>query len=146
MNVDFAFVCDYAEATGKLNALGIGFETIIGKQLPVRHPHFCLVIQLRTSTVEAGEKNIKVFLIDADGKEVIKPLEGKFNIPKTPGGLESVGRFVMEFANVQFPLYDTYSVRAVIDGTEMVNIGFKVTPPPKQQQPPPPLPPNQQAS
>ncbi|MBT3363165.1 MAG: hypothetical protein HN407_05830 [Chloroflexi bacterium] len=52
----------------------------------------------------------------------------------------------MEFANVQFPLYDTYSVRAVIDGTEMVNIGFKVTPPPKQQQPPPPLPPNQQAS
>jgi len=147
MNVDYAFLCDYAEGGAKLSALGIGFENIIGKQLPVRHPHFCLVIQLRTSTVEAGAKDIKVHLIDADGKDVIPAIEGKFNLPRAASGTESIGRVVMEFNNVQFPLYDTYSVRAVIEGIEMVNIAFKVIPPPVQQQPPPPpQTPNQQAS
>jgi len=132
VKVDFAFLCDYAEGSGKLSALGIGFEIIIGKQLPVRHPHFCLVIQLRTSTVEASAKEIKVYLIDADGKDVIPPLQGKFNIPKAPSGTESIGRVVMEFNSVQFPLYDTYSVRAVIEGIEMVSIPFKVIPPPQK--------------
>ena len=28
MTVDFAFVCDYAEVGGKINAMGIGFDTI----------------------------------------------------------------------------------------------------------------------
>ena len=132
MKVDFAFLCDFAEGGGKLSALGIGFESIVGKQLPVRHPHFCLVIQLRTSTVEAGAKEIKVYLIDVDGKDVIPPIEGKFSIPKVPSGTESIGRVVMEFNSVQFPLYDTYSVRAVMEGIEMVNIPFKVVPPPQK--------------
>jgi hypothetical protein len=132
VKVDFAFLCDFADGGGKLSALGIGFENIVGKQLPVRHPHFCLVIQLRTSTVEAGAKEIKVHLIDADGKDVIPAIEGKFNIPKALSGTESIGRVVMEFNSVQFPLYDTYSVRAVIEGIEMVNIPFKVIPPPQK--------------
>ena len=132
MKVDFAFLCDFATAAGKLSALGIGFESIVGKQLPVRHPHFCLVVQLKTSTVEAEVKDIKVYLIDADGKDVIPPIEGKFNLPKAPSGTESIGRVVMEFNGVQFPLYDTYSVRAVIEGIEMVNIPFKVMPPPQK--------------
>jgi len=132
VKVDFAFLCDFAEGGGKLSALGIGFENIVGKQLPVRHPHFCLVIQLRTSTVEAGAKEIKVYLIDADGKDVIPPIEGKFSIPKAPSGTESIGRVVMEFNSVQFPLYDTYSVRAVMEGIEIVNIPFKVVPPPQK--------------
>ena len=132
MNVDYAFLCDYAQGGAKLNALGIGFENIMGKQLPVRHPHFCLVMQIRTSTVEAGVKDMKVHLIDADGNDVIPVASGKINIPKAATGTDSIGRVVMEFNNVQFPVYDTYSVRAVIEGIEMVNLAFKVVPPPKK--------------
>ena len=40
MQVDFAFICDYAEATNKINALGIGFDTIMAARVPTRHPHF----------------------------------------------------------------------------------------------------------
>ena len=133
MNVDYAFLCDYAQGGVKLNAMGIGFENIVGKQLPVRHPHFCLVMQIRTSTVEAGVKDMKVHLIDADGNDVIPVASGKINIPKAAAGTDSIGRVVMEFNNVQFPVYDTYSVRAVIEGIEMVNLAFKVVPPPKKK-------------
>jgi hypothetical protein len=130
MDIDFAFICDFAEASGKLNALGIGFDTIYAQKLPVRHGHFSLVLQLRASILETGQKNIQVNLIDEDGKDVITPVQGGFNIPLNEGGQPSIGRFVMEFGNVEFKAYGNYSVRVVIEGMEMASIAFRVSPPP----------------
>ena len=54
MRVDFAFLCDHAEVSGKINALGIGFDTIYARKVPVRHPYFFLVAQFRASIAEIG--------------------------------------------------------------------------------------------
>ena len=133
MNVDFAFVCDYADVTGKINALGIGFDTIFAPKVPFRHHTFFLVLQLRANVVEAGEKNLKVDLIDEDGKGVIPPLTGKFNITKPPAGTESTGRIAMRFDNVEFPKYGAYSLHVVVEGHEMVRVPLRVSPPPSAE-------------
>lgn len=131
MIIDFAFVCDYAEATGKINALGIGFDTIYAPNVPAKHPSFFLVIQLRANVVEAGEKNLEVHLIDEDGKDIIPTLRGKVSIPKPASGTESIGRIAMQFQNVEFPRYGLYSLHAVVEGLEMVRVPLKVSPPPQ---------------
>ena len=130
MQVDFAFICDYAEATNKINALGIGFDTIMSGQMPTRHPTFVLVIQMRATVVEAGEKNFEVHLIDEDGKEIMPALMGKFNIPRPPSGTESTGRLALRFDGVEFPRYGAYSIHMVVEGHEMVRIGLRVSQPP----------------
>ena len=129
MKLDFAFVCDYAEVTGKINALGIGFDTIHAPKVPCKHPHFFLVIQLRANVVEAGEKNLEVRLIDEDGKDILPTLRGKFIIHKPVSGTESIGRIAMEFNNVEFPRYGSYSLHAVIEGHEMMRVPLKISPP-----------------
>jgi len=126
MQVDFAFICDYAEATNKVNALGIGFDTIMSSRVPVRHPNFFLVTQLRANVVEAGEKNFEVHLIDEDGKEIIPPIKGKLNIPRPPAGTESTGRIAMRFDGVEFPKYGTYSMHLLVEGHEMSRIPLRV--------------------
>ena len=131
MIIDFAFICDYAEVTGKINALGIGFDTIFAPKMPCRHPSFFLVLQLRANVVEAGEKTLEVHLIDEDGKDTIPTVGGKFSIPKPVGGTESVGRIAMQFHNVEFPRYGSYSLHAVVEGHEMVRVPLKVSPPPQ---------------
>jgi hypothetical protein len=136
VQVDFAFICDYAEATNKVNALGIGFDTIMAGQVPVRHPNFFLVMQLRANLVEAGEKNFEIALIDDEGREVLPPLKGKINIPRPPSGTESTGRLSMRFDNVEFPRYGSYSLHVVVEGHEMVRIPLRVLPAP-------PVPPQQ---
>ena len=133
MKPDFAFICDYAEVTGKINALGIGFDTIFAPNVPSKHSSFFLVIQLRASVVEAGEKNLEVHLIDEDGKDIIPVLRGKFSIPEPIVGTESIGRIAMQFHNVEFPRYGSYSLHAVVDGCEMVRVPLKVSPPPQTQ-------------
>ena len=131
MKLDFAFVCDYAEATRKINALGIGFDTIYAPKVPCKHPSFFLVIQLRANVVEAGEKNLQVRLIDEDGKDIIPIVSGKFSVPKPSAGTESTGRVAMQFGNVEFPQYGSYSLHAVIEGQEMVRVPLRLSPPPQ---------------
>jgi len=130
MRVDFAFVCDYAEAFGKINALGIGFDRILVPQIPHRHPHFSLVVQLRASTVEAGQKSIKVNVIDEDGKDIVPALDSRVTIPKPESGTESIGRFVIEFGNVEFRRYGVHSVRVSVEQTEVAEVNFAVSAPP----------------
>lgn len=129
MKCDFAFVCDYAEVSGKINALGIGFDTIYAPKVPCKHPHFFLVIQLRANVVESGEKNLEVRLIDEDGADIIPAIRGKFTIPKPHAGTEGTGRIAMEFNNVVFPKHGSYSLHAVIEGHELVCVPLKVSPP-----------------
>ena len=131
MKLDFAFICDYAAVAGKINALGIGFDTIFASQVPTKHPHFSLVIQLRANVVEAGEKNLEVHLIDEDGKDVIPVIKGKFMVQKPAAGIESTGRIGIAFNNVEFPHYGSYSLHAVIEGLELVDVPLRVSPPPK---------------
>ena len=134
MKLDFAFICDYADASGKkLNALGIGFDTIFSPKVPARHPHFFLVMQLRANVVEAGEKNIEVRLIDEDGTDVIPNLRAKFTIQRPATGTESIGRIALQLQNVEFPRYCSYSLHAVVEGHDMVDISLRVAPPSQGQ-------------
>ena len=130
MNIDFAFICDYANAAGKLSAVGIGFDTIFTPVVPYRHNHFSLVLQLRVNPEEAGQKNIRINLIDDDGVNMIKPIDGSFGIPKSEGPMPSIGRFVMEFGSVEFKKYGNYCVRVMIDDTEAASLYFRVAVPP----------------
>ena len=131
MNTDFAFICDAAEAGTKINALGIGFDTIYAAQMPVRHPHFSLVLQLRASVAEAGQKRIEVSLLDEDGKDLIPRVQGQFNLPRTEGRSTSVGRFVMEFNNVEFKAYGSYTIEVTVEGMEVASLPFRVLQNPK---------------
>ncbi len=131
MNVDFAFVCDYAEVMGKINALGIGFDTIFAQKVPAKHPLFFLVIQLRANIVEAGEKDLAVSIIDEDGKDIVPTLQAKFAIRKPEIGAESIGRIAIAFRDVEFPRYCLYSIHAVIDKHEIVRIPLRIGSPPQ---------------
>lgn len=131
MDVDFAFICDHAEIAGKINALGIGFDTIYAAQVPVTHPYFHLVVQLRASVTEAGNKDMEVRLIDADGNDVIPAITSRFEVPRPSAGTEGIARIAVLFQNVAFNDYGSYSVRVIIQGAEMVRIPLRVAPPPQ---------------
>ena len=135
MKIDFAFICDYAEAREKINALGIGFDRIYAKNVPVKHPHFSVVVQLKFNRTEAGTKDVRVHLTDADGTDVIPPIKGNIVVNAPPTGiLEGTTRMVMEFAGVEFKNYGDYAVRVNIATQEVVSIPISIAPPPAPQQ------------
>ena len=49
MEVNFAFLCDYADQSGaKMTAIGIGFDTIYATRVPAVHALFFSVISLKS--------------------------------------------------------------------------------------------------
>jgi hypothetical protein len=132
MKVDFAFICDYADARGKINALGIGFDTIYAPKVPVKHPIFSFVLQLRTSAEDFGAKKIEVHLTDDDGKDIISAINRTIQLRRPATGAESIARLALQFGNVQFPRHGHYSIRAVLDGHEIASVPLNVSLPPKQ--------------
>ena len=125
----FAFICDYADAAGgKINALGIGFDTIYAQEVPTTHPHFYLVLKLRADAAEAGGKDIRINLIDADGNDVIEPVTGVQVIPRPKGSAETTANLVVGFSNVQFQKFGSHSLHVVIHGNTMARIPLRVAP------------------
>ncbi|MEE9286187.1 MAG: hypothetical protein V3V35_10740 [Dehalococcoidia bacterium] len=127
MNVEFAFICDYADAGTKISALGIGFDTIMAREVPVTHPHFHLVAQFRASVAETGEKELVIRLIDADGADVMSPVTVKINVSPPPQGLtESVARMAIGVNGVRFNKFGQYALHVVMQGQEIIRIPLRV--------------------
>ncbi len=134
MELDFAFVCDYAEITNKINALGIGFDTIFAQAVPVTHGSFHLVAQFRAEPTEVGEKRLTFSIIDADGKPIMKPAEASITIaPPAPGSYDIVARVSIAFGSVSFPRFGAYSLHADLGGQEVIRIPLRIAKSPQQR-------------
>ena len=125
MEVDFAFLCDYAENAAKVNALGIGFDTISAPEVPCRHGQMHLVVQFRANVTEQGIKRARIEMIDADGGSVAT-VEGEMDIRVPDGGTEALARLAVAFNGIEFPRFGDYSIHILIDDNEMKRIGFHV--------------------
>jgi len=132
LEVNFAFLCDYADQSGrKMGALGIGFDTIHAAKVPARHQIFYSVISIKFSSVEAGTKQVGMHLIDEDGKDIVPPLDATINVPPPPPGfLYTNQRIALAMHGVTFPRYGDYAVSWLLGGQEIKTVSLKVAPPP----------------
>lgn len=131
MEVNYAFLCDYADNSGKLAAFGIGIDTIYAPAVPTVHPLFYAVIALRFSSVEVGQKQIGVRIIDADGNNVMPPLDATINVqPPPPYYTYRVQRIATALHGISFPKYGDYSISWLVNGQEVNQVPLKVAPPP----------------
>ena len=130
MRVDFGFVCDYADASaGKINALGIGFDTIYAQSIPWAQPLFFFVAQVSASVAEVGQKELELKLIDEDGSQIAE-VRGSFPVVQPTPGAEARARMAIQFAGVVFPTYGRYALHLVIGGNELHVVPITVAQPP----------------
>ena len=134
LNTNFGFLCDYADNSGgKLNAIGIGFDTIYARTEPISHHQLFAVLSINFSSAEVGTKRVGLHIIDADGKDISPPMDQPINVPAPqPGYLFRTQRIVLGLRSLNFPAFGDYSVIWLIDGTEVHHMTVKVAPPPSQ--------------
>ncbi len=129
MNVDFAFLCDHAEAGNKLHAMGVGIDTLYIEDVPGVHAGFFAVLQLRFSSTEAGRKNLSVHVMEPDGASVAR-MDGAIEAHEPPDGFgNTVTRIVLGLKPIPVEKLGPYSVRWVLDGMDVCEVPFKVAKP-----------------
>lgn len=130
VDLDFAFLCDSAqESGGKIHALGIGFDTILAPNVPATHPLLTVVAQLRYSITEAGAKSLAIRAVDADGQNIVEPIDRTIEFPTPPRRPTNTARLIIALTAVRFASYGDYSVHIAINGSEIARLPLTVAAP-----------------
>lgn len=132
MKLQFAFLADFALAhpDGKIYVLGGGFDTIYASDLPVRHPHLALVLNLQFAATETGRTYaIEIRPHDSTGAPFLQVTtiqaspQRNLQAPTAPVTFQSV----LNFQGVQLRAIGEHSFSIVVDGQELAVVPLRVT-------------------
>jgi hypothetical protein len=131
LEVNFAFLCDYADQSGgKMTAVGIGIDTIYAAKVPLTHSLFYSTISIKFSATDVGPKQVGMRLIDADGNSIMPPLDATINVSSPPQGLLYRNQnIVLAIRGVTFPDYGDYTISWLLNGQEIKTVPLKVAQP-----------------
>jgi hypothetical protein len=116
MEIEIFTLCDFAQDNmSKLTIVGT-FDSINAKQFPVAHPFCAIASRMRFSAKETGDFDFKLRLIDSEGVEIIKPIEGNINVGAPLNNQFTTVNFVVNFNQLQFSKAGRYSFELYLDG------------------------------
>jgi hypothetical protein len=122
MKVELFTACDYAaDYAGKLTLVGI-FDTLGAPSTPVVHPQLCVAAKLRFDDLEAGPKQVRFTLTDADGRDVLQPIEMQIVAPApATDTATSVVNLVFNLGHIRFEHLGEYALDLFLDGVQIAS-------------------------
>ncbi|MBC8481408.1 MAG: hypothetical protein H8D47_01925 [Planctomycetes bacterium] len=116
MNIEAFLLCDCAtDQMGKLNVLG-AFDNLYSGKLPASHPACAVVSRIRFEKIEAGEHQIRINIIDSDGKSIGPDLKGNIDVRFGEKAETTVANIILNIQRLKFENYGKYRIDLAIDG------------------------------
>ena len=126
MNVELFVLCDAAaDYNGKLSILG-AFDAIWARTVPAVHPQCAVALRMRFSKIEEGEHKVKINIVDADGKSVVKPCEASANIKFQKEITSIAANMILNLHGIKFPVFGDYSIDLTVDGKHEASLPLYV--------------------
>ena len=111
-------------AAGKKNIIGT-FSIVFSAQFPCHHPSLSLVMRIEGNHSENGQHHLEVSFVDADYKEIGKPVNRNFEllldqvpIPGVPLGFEAV----VNITGLPLPKAGSYEFAVKVDGRHIGSV------------------------
>jgi hypothetical protein len=127
MNIELFALCDAATegGDGKINILG-AFDTLGAREEPVVVGHCSIALRLRFKRIETGEHQVRIALVDADGRAVIPPFQTSMNVRMREPQDSAVANMVLNLQQVKLGAYGRYSIDLAVDGRQEGSLPFYV--------------------
>src|SRR5581483_11913120 len=136
MNVDVFTLCDFAQTAqgNKMTIVG-SFSHIFARKIPAVHPLCALAMLLRFERIEEGTKNIRVSIIDSDGRPIVPTLNAQINVKVNPNDSDTSVPLCLVIQQISLPRYGEYSIDLAVDGRQEAAIPLYVKQVPTVQPP-----------
>ena len=130
MQLDFAFVADYAQAAaGKINVIGGAFDTIWLKDVPAIYPIVSLAMRFLISPGEFNRSHsLEVIIVDADGKK-LATANGQMGVgPNDAAQSWKPANVVMtlNFVNLRFDRFGSYAIEILVNGMSLKSLPLEL--------------------
>ncbi len=131
MQVESFMLCHAATADGgKLNVLG-AFDSIYTKTVPAKHPSCALALRIRFDRAEQGRHQIKLAMVDADGKPVGKFPESVCEVKLPDNQSYAVVNQIVNLIGLPLKDYGNYAIDLSIDNRHEASLPLEVRPVPQ---------------
>jgi hypothetical protein len=125
MNIEVFALCDAAtEGDGKLNLLG-AFDTVGAREEPVVVAHCSIALRARFKRIESGARQVRLALVDADGRPVIPPFQTVMNIQVRDQD-SVVANLILNLQQVKLGAFGRYAIDLAVDGRQEGSLPFFV--------------------
>ncbi len=132
MELEIFTLCDHAQDYGgKLIIVGT-FDAIWSGGFPCVHPSCSIAGRIRFEASEAGRHALRIQIVDADGREIVPPLNGELVVTKLAEGRSMAANFVLTLGQLSFPAEGVYSIDLFVDDIPSRSLPVMVQ---QQQQP-----------
>jgi hypothetical protein len=132
VNLEYAFLADAAETVnGKLYVMGGGITILWRNQFPAPLD-VSLVVAFHYNAAEAGgQRELKLEVNDADGKNILPPLQAQFapagRAPGVPSGVSLGALFAIGIGGAPIlPGPGDYAIEILLDGNHVKSVPFAV--------------------
>lgn len=139
MNLIGAMIADAATVQGgKLYIHGGGWDTIVARHVPIRHPTLALAFLLRAEYPETmSQIPLVIDIVDEQGEKLPARYEGMVNLSRAPGNRP--GGFVtvphaVTFDFLEIPALGSYRFRITSSRRLLAEVPFQVVSPPSRVQ------------
>lgn len=117
MQLEILTFCDAArDYFGRLSIIG-ACDTIHVTSFPAKLDHCSLVMRFRVGKVEEGTHQVRVVIIDQDGKAIVN-LGGQMDIRFPEGSGVAGANLVININGLQIPKAGEYSIDVAVDGIQ----------------------------
>lgn len=118
MEVQLLTLCDAATITGgKINILGI-FDNIFAPAEPIAAPPCSVVIRMLFERIEVGQKTLRVEFVDADGRQIMPPLDANVQVQVPERAPYASVQIVLAIPQLVLPRFGEYAVVLAVNGRE----------------------------
>ena len=132
MDIEAFLLCDAAtDQHGKLNILG-AFDRIFAGEVPMTHPACSVAARIRFDRIEEGQHEIRLLMIDQDGKPLGPKLKANANIKFRDDSDSLVSNLILVIQRLTFKEYGKYRIDLAIDGHIQASLSFTICQPPTQ--------------
>ena len=130
-----------AHPDGTISMLRAGITNVWGEKAPVPL-QASLVTRIEADAGDFGKHGVEIFLMDADGKEVMPKLSGEFEVARGGGHNNIILNFQVQFPalalfqfviridNVQYDVWTLRTARPPAQGAMAMGPSSPSTPPP----------------
>lgn len=90
--------------------------------------HLLLQILLSPDEFREEEIDVKIYLVDQDGEDVIPPSQGKLVLNKEQWrqGDPKIYNMMITFENIEFPEYDNYVFNLIVEKNQMASVPISI--------------------
>jgi L-asparaginase II len=94
--------------------------------MPAVHRACAIAARIRFEKIEEGEHQVRVDVVDEDGKAIVPRLDGEISVHIRDDAGSSGTNLILNLQGLKFERYGRYSINLAIDGRQVHSLPFTV--------------------